>query len=165
MAAKIIRLNFGNSGNTAPVLPEEVAYADSDILDVEASALDEFPNEENEDEYLVPRFEGQPFNITLSMPRPELFCLARLLDELEEKYSTEYDELCEHFPECENDYDRTIDLYYDSIGQETCRDVLRAAAIAIRKQLKAGEPKFPPVTTVYTQFRELKSSRTAAKKG
>ena len=145
MAAKIIRLNFGNSGNTAPVLSEDEAYEDSNILDVEDPTLDESPNEENEDEYLVPQFKGQPFNVTLSMPRPELFCLASLLDELEEKYSTEYDELCEQFPECENDYDRTIDLYYESLEQETCRDVLRAAVISIRKQLKAGEPKFPPL--------------------
>ena len=138
MAAKIIRLNFGNSGSTAPVLPEEEAYADSNILDVDVPSLSSLPKGKEKDESTAER-DGSNYEVKLSMSFSNLDCLRWLLRDLADEYREKISELLDELNEEGTDYDRTVDIYLETEGCHEYIDILDAAADSIVEQLGIDE--------------------------
>ena len=138
MAAKIIRLNFGNSGNTAPVLSEEEAYADSDVLGVDVPSLSRHSKEKEKDESTA-ESDGSNYEVKLSMSFSNLDCLRWLLRDLADEYREKSSELLSELDEEGTDYDRTVDIYLETEGCHEYIDILDAAADAIVEQLGIDE--------------------------
>ena len=138
MAAKIIRLNFGNSGNTAPVLPEEEKYAGSDILDIDVSSLSSLPKEKEKDEPTV-ESDGSNYEVKLSMSYFNFYYLKGLLRDLADEYREKSSELLDELNEEGTDYDRTVDIYLETEEYDGYIDILDATADAIVEQVGIDE--------------------------